>query len=132
MRFERENARPIDHPSAKRIENELKRLRSYGPSSFASLTRSDGSYVQVAGGGVTCLVERRDTQSRRHFRAFTPSPSVRFEDGTLLEFRGGRVALQRDEWFDAIKAAEIFVAFLEERPYPPEIGWRDVSATLGL
>jgi hypothetical protein len=131
MTFERESVTPISDPSAKRVASEIRKLKSYGKSSFASLTREDGSYVQVAGGGVGCMVEKRDAAAQRQFRAFRRNPTVSFEDGTELVFGGGRIALRRDEWLNSNMVAEIFVAFLEDRPFPSEIDWRDMSAILG-
>ena len=50
MRFERENKKPIEDPSARRIEGELRKLRIEGPTSFAILTNDSGDFLQVAGG----------------------------------------------------------------------------------
>lgn len=132
MVFERESVKPVNSPTAARLARELKRLKSHGKSSFASLTRDGGSYVQVAGGGVTCMVERRDMETRTQWRAFVRAPTVSFEDGTELVFHGGRIPLRRDEWLNVRTATDIFTAFLEGKPFPANIGWRDISEVVGL
>jgi len=128
--FEREGAASITNPTAARLVSELKKLKSYGKSSFASLTRPDGSYVQVAGGGVGCMLEWRDTRTNTQSRAFVESPTVPFEDGTELTFGGGRIPLRRDEWLNIARVTEVFVAFLAGEPFPPSIRWRDISDIL--
>lgn len=132
MLFEREGASPLSAPTAKRLASELRKLRSYGKSSFASLTRSDGSYVQTAGGGAGCLLEWRDTERNTHLRAFVERPTVPFEDGTELVFGGGRIPLRRDEWLNISLVTSAFVAFLGGEPFPPSISWRDISQMMGL
>src|SRR5438552_2235378 len=99
MRLEVERKSPIEGPSDAQVRSEILGLRSYGPSSFASLTDEKGDYLQVAGGGVTCLLERRDAATGRHYRAFHDNPSAVFADGTALVFGGGEVKLAADEWF---------------------------------
>lgn len=129
MKFEREGGAAIVEPSAKRIALEIRRLKSYGKSSFASLTRADGSYVQVAGGGVGCLVERRETGPLAGLHAEADRLLCRRD---RLVFGGGRIALLRDEWIRAEMVVGIFEAFRVGGPFPTEIGWRDVSAAIGL
>lgn len=105
-------------------------LRSYGPSSFASLTDEKGNYVQVAGGGVTCMLERRDAASGRHFRGYKDEKSKVFPDGTALVFGGGEIRLSADEWFTAQEVAEVFSAFLRSNELPRLVKWRDITAVL--
>jgi len=93
----------------------------------ASITDDGGSYIQVGGGGVGCVLERRDAEQSRHYRGYHDSPSKVFPDGTALAFSGGNVAMRADEWFTARVIADAFVAFLERRPLPEGIRWRDSS-----
>ena len=102
------------------------KLRSYGPKSFASLTDAEGNYLKVAGGGVTCLLERREVAIGRHLRAFHGQPSSVFPDGTALVFGGGQIKLAPDEWFTSTVVADAFCAFLKGDALPLGIGWRDV------
>jgi hypothetical protein len=130
IRLEAERKLPVDNPTEAKVRATIRSLKSYGPCSFASIVDEAGNYLQVAGGGVTCLLERRDAQSGKHFRGYHDKPSDVFPDGTRLVFGGGEVRLARDEWFDAPTIAEAFCAFLEGRELPLRIMWRDVTATL--
>lgn len=124
MRFEVEGKAPVDAPRESAIRRGIKSLRSYGPSSFASLTDIDGNYIQVGGGGVTCLVERYFAASKERLRAFHDRPSPVRPDGTLLVFRGGQIALKSDEWFLAGQVEEIFLTFLSGADFPRYLSWR--------
>jgi hypothetical protein len=132
MILEREGAAPVTNPSPSRLVRELEKLESYGKSSFASLTGLDGSYVQVAGGGVGCMLEWRDTSTSTHRRAFLEVPAVPFQDGTELTFGGGTIALRRDEWLNIRIVIEAFTAFAQGEAFPASIRWRDMSDVVGL
>ena len=106
MRFEREGCKAIARPSQARIKEELAQTKS----SFASLTAADGSYLQFAGGPGLFALEFRD-EAARHFRGRQQAPVVRFEDGTILTFSGGSLAMQRHEWFLIDQVVEIAAAF---------------------
>lgn len=127
MILERQGATLINDPSPKQLELELKRLKISGRSSFASLTDDSGSYVQVAGGGVACMLEWRDYKSRSHMRAYLKTSIVPFEDGTELIFAGGRIPLRQDEWLNINLIIKAFVAFSCGEPFPAAIFWRDMS-----
>lgn len=129
MRFEVENKPPIESATEAQVRSTIMALRSYGPSSFASLTDNRGNYLQVAGGGVTCMLERRDAGATRHFRGYQNLRSKVFPDGTALVFGGGEIRLAADEWFTAQLVAEAFSAFLRGIELPSSIKWRDVTAT---
>nr|CUV16971.1 conserved protein of unknown function [Ralstonia solanacearum] len=129
IRFEAENKPAIDAPTTAQIRRGIQSLKSYGPSSFASLIGDTGSYVQVAGGRVTCMVERYDAETGRHFRAFHDRPSPVYPDGTILSFGAGNIPMKADEWFLAQQVVELFIAFLQDQPFPEYVRWREV---LGL
>ncbi|MFL9858838.1 hypothetical protein PQR72_24420 [Paraburkholderia madseniana] len=128
MRFEVEGKAPVDAPRESAIRRGIKSLRSYGPSSYASVTDVEGNYVQVGGGGVTCLVERYLAASKERQRAFHDEPSPVRPDGTLLVFSAGKIALKADEWFMASEVEEIFLAFLTGAELPSYVQWRTVRA----
>ncbi len=90
------------------MATELAKLCAYGESSYASLTSADGSYVQVAGGGAGCTVERHDSSAKKQYRAYTTTPVVSLPDGTELVFASGRIPLRHDEWLDIEVVTEIF------------------------
>lgn len=126
MRFEVEGKAPVDVPRETAIRHGIMSLRSYGPSSFASLTDCEGNYVQVGGGGVTCLVERYLASSKERQRAYHDHPSPVRPDGTLLVFGAGQIALKADEWFVASEVAEVFLAFLNDGELPSYVNWRQI------
>jgi|SRR6185436_12731076 len=130
MRLEIERRHAIEDPSEMQVRSAIMALRSYGPSSFASLTDENGNYLQVAGGAVTCLLERRDGGTNRHYRAYRDNPSTVFSTGTALVFGGGQVKLAADEWFTASIVADAFLAFLRGEDLPASIKWRDVTRIL--
>jgi len=131
MHLEVERTPPVDNPSPAALRKAISKLRSYGPSSYASLTDMSGNYLQVAGGGVTCLLERRDAANRRHCRAHLGTPSKVFPAGTLLVFGGGEIKLQADEWLMSSLVEDAFLAFMEDKPLLPAIHWREISAMFG-
>lgn len=123
MILERQNTPPRSSPTPAQIRRSLRTLKSYGKHTFASITAPDGSYLQVAGGGVACMLERRDADGAR-WRAFLDEPTSPFEDGTELTFGGGRIALMRDEWLRIEAVTQAFVAFSEGLALPAELLWR--------
>ena len=128
MLFEVERKAPIKDAKAAHVRALIPKLRSDGPSSWATLTDNQGNYLQVAGGGVTCMLEWRDTANQRHHRAHLGAPSKVFPDGTILSFSGGEVTLRADEWLTATMVEEAFLAFLKGDPMPASLQWRDISS----
>jgi hypothetical protein len=129
MRLEAEGGVVVENPAWKEIEKLLKKLRSYGPISFASLTNADGSHVQVAGGGVVCMVEWFDAGSKKHFRAWQELPISVFPDGTHLVFSGGSIPPRQNEWFKIGQVLELFRAFSSGR-IMEAVHWREITETL--
>lgn len=128
MILEREGKSPIRNPTTAQIEGALRKLRTVGPSAFASVTAPDGTYLQTAGSPAGLVLERREGSSDSHFRAFQSPPVVPFEDGTELVFTAGRIALRTGEWFQLRQVIEIFAAFVEHRALPAYVQWRDLTA----
>ncbi|WP_133295988.1 hypothetical protein [Zooshikella ganghwensis] len=93
-----EGKKNIESPSEKQIVKALKSLKSFGPNSFAILSLPSGDFVQVAGGRMTCLLEKKVGSTI--YRAYQSNPSTPFPDGTILSFSGGDVAMKNDEWFN--------------------------------
>jgi hypothetical protein len=127
MKLDVEGRSPINNVSEAKVRSVIARLRSYGPSSFASLTDESGNYLQVAGGGATCMMERRDVSGGRHYRAFQNNRSVTFADGTALVFGGGKVKLASNEWFVSQDVEDAFLAFLRGEHLPSRVKWRDIT-----
>lgn len=130
MKLETEDKPPIENVSDAQVQKAIARLKSYGPCSFASLIDKNENYLQVAGGEVTCMLEKRDAVNRRHYRAYQDESSKVFEDGTELVFGGGRIALRADEWFTATQIEETFLAFLKGNKLPESIKWREITGLL--
>jgi hypothetical protein len=129
MKFEGQNFAAVSTPSDRVLRGRLLALKSYGPHSYASLTDVQGNYVQVAGGGVTCMVERFDVLTSTRLRAFHDKPSPVFPDGTVLAFGAGELRLKSDEWFQASAVVEIFLCFRHGRSYPGTVHWRAAPHT---
>lgn len=127
MRLEVEGQPPIENTSSAQVRSAIANLRSHGPSSFASLTDDNGNYLQVAGGGVTCMLERRDNFEGHHFRAFKKEKSKVFTDGTVLSFGGGKIMMRSDEWLTSSEVESVFLDFLNRKDFPKNIIWRDVT-----
>lgn len=127
MRLELEKKTPLDDVTEKQLNAAILSLRSYGPSSYASLTDDNGNYVQVAGGGVTCTLEKRDVTTGKHFRGYKDEKSKVFPDGTALVFGGGEIRLQADEWFNVDEVSAVFTSFLKREELPTFVRWRDMS-----
>ena len=130
MLLEVEGKAPVEPVGEANVRREISKLRSYGPASYASLTDAAGNYVQVAGGGVTCMLERREASTGQHFRAFHDKRSAVFADGTRLAFSGGEVLLASDEWFTSSDVEDVFIAFLRGEALPSRIMWRDITPML--
>lgn len=126
MQLETQNKPVIAEPTASQIRRRIRSLKSYGPSSYASLTDAAGSYVQVAGGGVTCMVEWFNAKTGKWFRAFHDHPSLVYPDGTILSFGAGEIPMQADEWFLYEQVSDIFIAFVTGTPFPDGVQWRAV------
>ena len=124
MKFEGQNFAALNAPLDEVLAKRLLALRSYGRHSYASLTDAQGNYIQVAGGGVTCMVESFDAATSTRLRAFHDKPSPVFPDGTVLAFGGGELCLKSDEWFHASAVVEIFKCFKHGHRYPDTVHWR--------
>lgn len=125
MKLAIEGKPEIQEPTTSQVKKAINSLGSYGPSSFASLTDSSGNYVQVAGGGVECMVERYDVENKKRLRASHGNPSSVRPDGTILSFRSGNISMRSDEWFMATQVVEIFNSFLNKESFPEYLVWRD-------
>ncbi|WP_080406299.1 hypothetical protein [Burkholderia ubonensis] len=124
MRLEVEGKPLIEDARESQVSRAIKALKSYGPSSYASLTDKDGNYVQVAGGGVSCMIERYEIGKGLRFRAFHDKPSPVRPDGTILSFRAGNISMRSDEWFMADQVADVFISFLKGEAFPDYVHWR--------
>jgi hypothetical protein len=131
MIFERENVKPIINPSDKMIALNLKRIGHNKNSAFASIVADDGSWIQVGGGGVTCMIEKREPNNGRIFRGWQAEPVMPPEfDGTVLYFSGNSITLGLKEWFRIEQVIDVFIAFNNRMPLPAYICWREITHIL--
>jgi hypothetical protein len=119
MIFVRENCKPIAKPSADRLRKEIALVKS----SFASLTRDDGSYVQIAGGPGLFLLEHRGAPGHR--RAYQENPVSPHPDGTTLECSAGSIPMNRADWLLRDQVAEVLLAFSLGSAWPTYVKWRE-------
>jgi hypothetical protein len=124
MLFACEGISSIHNPKPSQIKRALGSMRSYGKSSFSSLTDDQGNYLQVAGGGVTCLLEIYRADINQRMRAFGNTQNKAFPDGTRLVFRAGEIPMMSDEWFKVEQVIDVFCCFLENRDFPIDVHWR--------
>ncbi|MCA8095969.1 hypothetical protein [Burkholderia contaminans] len=125
MKLEVEGKAPVEEVREPQIVRAIRALKSYGPSSYASLTDSNGNYIQVAGGGVSCMIEYYEAKGTKRSRAFHDKPNPTRPDGTILAFRAGNIPMRSDEWFTADQVIAVFVSFLNAEQFPDFIHWRD-------
>ena len=130
MLLEIENRPAVLEPSSKQMVRLLKGLRSYGPSSFATLSSHEMGFIQVAGGGVGCVLERRLHAKESLERAYLMRPVAVFPDGTRLQCNAGSIEMRSDEWFTIDQVVEVFCAFRAGEPLPAWVFWRDLSGRL--
>jgi hypothetical protein len=123
MIFHREACEPLESPSIDTVAFELSCVKS----SFADLTKPDGSYLQVAGGPGLFLLEYHDS-SGQHHRGSQEVSQVPFPNGTILQFSGGNIAMNANEWFLRDQVVEVFSAFIEQRQWPSFIHWGSLRA----
>jgi len=126
MIFQRENCKPISAPTERQITRELSLTKSFGKSSFASLTDHNGSYVQAAGGPGIFMLEYRNA-SGVHHRAAQHVPVVPFQDGTLFSFSGGNIKLARGEWFQLKQVVQVFACYLSSAEFPNWLMWQPLD-----
>ncbi|WP_241694459.1 hypothetical protein [Komagataeibacter melomenusus] len=125
-----ENKEPVKVENFSRIEKYLRSLKSYGPCSYAILENGDGSYIQVAGGRVTCVLELREKQEGRHLRAYLPIPHVCYTGEQTVMCGAGNITMQPDEILFIDDVVSAFRAFFEQTSFPSNIKWRDMSHVL--
>lgn len=128
--LEVEGKNPVQVRDFVPVEKALRSLKSYGPASFAILTKEDGSYVQVAGGRLTCVVEQRSAGIGKQMRARYQLSKVPYEGIQTLVFGGGKLEVEPEEILFIEDVVLIFKAFWAGSADPEIIVWRDMSEHL--
>lgn len=132
MQLELEGGGRVDNPSDWFLHDAIMMLRNEGPTSFAAVTDKKGNYVQVAGGPLGCVVERRVLKPLNHDRAHKEGADPTHGDGDKLKTGAGEISLRSDEWFTREEAAEIVMAFFKRKPWPSYVRWRSMNETFGI
>jgi hypothetical protein len=127
MKFERQKAKPIEPVSEKQLLRSLGYMLRPSDCRIAILTAADGSYIQVGGSGMSCVLERR-AATGLHFRASQHPPVVPWPGVTELHISGGFVRLRQEEFFRMSQVRDAFLAFFRGEPLPAYIQWRDISS----
>ncbi|MCB1053823.1 MAG: hypothetical protein H6510_11325 [Acidobacteria bacterium] len=115
----------MDPVSEKQLRRQLT-FKKGGETTFAILEAENGGYVQMLGGGVACCLEWRMSLSGPHFRACQFPPKVAWNEPSKL----GSIDMQPEEFFFIGQVIEVFVAFLNHKPFPDYITWKDITQEL--
>lgn len=118
MKFERENKKTIDPISEKQLRRQLGYKDRYD-NEFAILSADDQSYIQMRGGGISCILEWFDRATMRCQRAYGDQELVCWKDSPFPK-----------DYLHISVVTEAFVAFLKGTPFPPELHWRDITEEL--
>lgn len=127
MLLEIENRKPTHVKEFETVKEALRGLQKSGPHSFAILTAQDGSYLQVAGGESTCVVELRNRKGGKHYRAYSKQRHGTQTGQQTLAFGGGNMTVEADELLDFDEVLTAFSAFFGQQDFPDQFGWRDIS-----
>ena len=130
MLLEVEGKRPEQVREFSKVETALRDLDSSGPHSYASLTRQDGSYVQVAGGKKKCLIERRDFVDKLHWRAHLTTASLTSDGPQVIECGAGEITVSADEIFSIEDVVSVWRSFFQNEPFASYIMWRSMTKIL--
>lgn len=130
MLLEVEGKRAEQVRKFEKVEAALTELEGFGPHSYASLTRQDGSYVQVAGGKKKYLIEKRDFGNNKHYRACFEMPETASGQKQVIECGAGRIAVLANEVFSIEDVISVWRSFFEGEPFPSNIQWKDMTGIL--
>ncbi len=122
-----EGKRPEQVREFAKVEAALRELDSYGPHSYASLTRQDGSYIQVAGGEQKCLIEKRDIVDNTHWRAHLAKAISPSDVPQVLKFGGGQMTMAAHEIFFIEDVISVWRSFFYTEPFAADIIWRQMT-----
>lgn len=114
----------VSEPPFAVIADSLRRISPRGPG-FFSLTRDDGSYVQVAGATLRLTVEYREVRggSFRHFVLGAEANADR--TAKQINSRSGQINLLANEVLTVNDAVVVFRCFYETGRIPDSYTLRD-------
>ena len=109
MKFERENTKPLEDPTARQVEASLGKLKG-SQRSFARLIDDEGNFIQMAGGGFSCLIEIVSGKIIK--RASQEEPIVPWQETTTLSTTCGEFEMDPREYFSIDQVKEAFFRYL--------------------
>ncbi|QVL30947.1 hypothetical protein KIH39_19125 [Telmatocola sphagniphila] len=125
--YESESGTRLEGPSISNL-NELLSLLDGKRNSYAYLTRSDGSYVQVGGGPTDFTVEEREIfpdGSFRHKKATLPGNDKK---ECRLTIGGMSVSVRADQLLNLALVQQIFHTFRHGIKTSDSLLWEDMTA----
>lgn len=124
-----EGCSPVEPASMDDVVRALKTLSNWKRRTFAVLARTGtDDFYQCAGTPAGMALEKRAAESL--YRAYQATPVVPFEDGTVLQFRAGSIALGAVEWFTLWQVADVFWTAIRGLSEPQWLMWRDITEVL--
>jgi len=124
MKFERENTKPIKGPSAKQLSSSLKHLKG-SKRSFAILSSNDENFIQMTGGGYSCILEI--SIDGELFRASQEKAMVPWAETTTLHTSCGEFKVEPKEYFNVQQVTDAFVKFLAGDRTHEKYKWKRVK-----
>lgn len=125
--YESESGESFDDPSENELDQLLSDLDGVG-NSFAYLTRSDGSYVQVGGGPKNFTVEWRELRHDGTFTHLKASLPGKESDERRITIGGASVSVRADQLLDLSLVQRIFRSFRSGVEAPKSFVWQDITA----
>lgn len=125
--YESELGVRLENPSEKDIDALLSQIDGVSIS-YASLTATDGSYVQVGGGPNLFTVEERDMEQSgvfRHLKATLPSEKA---DQHCLMIGGSSVYVRADQLLNLSLVQQIFRSFRHGIKRCSCVIWQDITS----
>jgi hypothetical protein len=124
MKYERENTTPIENPSPKQVQSSLDKL-SGSKRSFASLSYEGKGFIQMAGGGFSCILEMKIDGIL--YRASQEEAIVPWKEETALSTSCGEFQVQPNEYFNISQIKEAFVEYLNGNRKLEQWSWHKVE-----
>jgi hypothetical protein len=127
MIFDREGISQIEKPSEKKLKQQLSYLKGI-KKSFATLSKDSNNFIQMAGGGQTCCIEKKE--NGQLFRAKQKNTIVPWTKKSILSTSCGDFELKPEEYFNIEQVVEIFVSYLNDSKLPDYVSWNETNLNL--
>lgn len=124
MKYEREKTKAIENPSSKQVRTSLDKLRG-SKRSFATISDNGKGFIQMAGGGFSCILEMKIDGVL--YRASQEVPIVPWEEVTALSTSCGELQVQPNEYFSIDQIKEAFVEYLNGNRKFEQWSWREIE-----